>query len=129
MEHEELTGTIIGCAMRVHDALGTDYLESVYQRALALELGLHELPVERERRVQVRYHGVVVGDFIPDLLVADRVIVEVKAVGKLVPRHEAQLVNYLAATGIEIGLLLNFGAPRLEFRRKARTYRPRSTGG
>lgn len=129
MEHDELTRAIIGCAMRVHRALGSGYLESVYQRALAFELGSHELPVDRERRIEVRYRGMVVGDFVADLLVAGRVIVEIKVVRALVPRHEAQLVNYLTATGIDVGLLLNFGTSSLELRRKHRTYRGRRPDG
>ena len=75
----------------------------------------------------MRYDGVVVGDFSADVLVEDRVILELKANQALAPANEVQLVNYLTATGIEIGLLLNFGAARLEFKRKTRTYRPKRT--
>ena len=125
MEHEQLTEKIIGCAMAVHRTLGPGFLESVYQNALTHELRKAGLKVECERKVQVTYDGVIVGDFFCDMLVEGCVLVENKAVQALVAAHEVQLVNYLTATGIEIGLLLNFGAARLEFKRKTRTYRPK----
>lgn len=125
MEHEQLTETIIGCAMRVHSTLGSGFLESVYQKSLAHELRKAGMRVECEKPIQVHYDGVVVGEFSADMLVEDLVMVENKAVQTLVPAHEVQLVNYLTATGIELGLLLNFGAAKLEFKRKYRTYRPR----
>lgn len=123
MEHGELTEKIIGCAMTVHRTLGAGFLESVYQHALAHELRKADLEVECERKIQVTYDGIVVGDFSADMLVQKAILIENKAVQALVPAHEVQLVNYLTATGIEIGLLLNFGAERLEFKRKTRTYR------
>lgn len=126
MENEALTKRIIGCAMAVHRALGPGFLESVYQNALAHELRKAGLKVECERKVQVVYDGVVVGDFSCDMLVEGQVLIENKAVQALVPAHEVQLVNYLTATGIEIGLLLNFGAQRLEYKRRTRTYHPKS---
>ncbi len=127
MEHRSLTQTIIGCPMTVHRVLGPGFLESVYQQALAHELGKAGLAVECERRIEVRYDGVVVGDFFADMLVDGRVLVENKAVPAIAPAHEVQLVNYLTATGIEVGLLLNFGSGRLQFKRKTRTYRPKQT--
>jgi GxxExxY protein len=125
MEHEELTEKIIGCAMRVHSALGPGFLESVYQNALAHELRKADLEVECERKIQVRYDGVLVGDFFADMLVEHAVLVENKGVQAITTAHEVQLVNYLTATGIDVGLLFNFGAQRLEFKRKSRTYRPK----
>lgn len=125
MEHEKLTETIIGCAMKVHRALGPGFLESVYQNALAHELRKAGLRVECEKTIKVIYDSVVVGDFSADMLIEDNVVIENKAAQALIPAHEVQLVNYLTATGIEIGLLLNFGAERLEFKRKHRTYRPK----
>jgi GxxExxY protein len=125
MEHEKLTETTIGCAMQVHRTLGPGFLESVYQKALAHELRKAGLRVECEKPIQVRYDGVVVGDFAADMLVEGVVMVEIKAVQALAPAHEVQLVNYLTATGVEIGLLLNFGGEKLDFKRKHRTYRPR----
>lgn len=123
MEEQELTETIIGCAMKVHSALGPGFLESVYAKALAYELRKAGLKVECEKRINVTYEGVMVVEFSADKLVADKVIVEEKAVQTLIAAHEVQLVNYLTATGVEIGLLLNFGGQRLEFKRKSRTYR------
>ena len=127
MQHQELTGKIIGCAMKVHRALGPGFLESVYQNALAYELRKAGLLVEVERPILVRYNGVVVGDFFADLLVQDIVLVENKAVRALSSAHEVQLVNYLTATGIDVGLLLNCGGPSLEYKRKARLYKPPAT--
>jgi GxxExxY protein len=125
MEQEELTQKIIGCAMTVHRILGSGFLESVYQNALAYEMRKARLEVECERRLQVTYDGVVVGDFSVDMLVNRSILIENKAVQTLGSAHEVQLVNYLTATGIEIGLPLNFGAGRLEFKRKTKTYSPK----
>jgi len=123
MEEQELTEKIIGCAMKVHSRLGSGFLESVYAKALGHELSKAGLKVEREKLIVVTYDGVVVGEFSADKLVENKVMVEEKAVQALSPAHEVQLVNYLTATGVEIGLLLNFGGPRLEYKRKTRTYR------
>lgn len=123
MEWEKLTETIIGCAMRVHSALGPGFLESVYANALAHEMGKAGLHVECQHAVKVVYDGVGVGDFIADMLVDGAVLVENKAVNSLVQAHEVQLVNYLTATGIEVGLLLNFGASSIQIKRKYRTWR------
>src|SRR5262245_32939492 len=127
MEHEQLTEKIIGCAMTVHRALGPGFLESVYQKALTHELRKAGLHVECEKAITVMYDGVAVGEFFADMLVDSSVLIETKAVQSLATAHEVQLVNYLTATGIEIGLLLNFGASRLEFKRKHRTYKPKQT--
>ncbi len=126
IEEGELTETIIGCAMRVHSALGPGFLESVYQRALEHELLKTGLQVECQKPVLVHYDGVIVGDFTADLIVEGKVMIELKANQALVVANEAQLVNYLAATRVEVGLLINFGAQRLEFKRKTRTYRPKT---
>jgi GxxExxY protein len=125
MEHKELTQHIINCAMKVHRTLGPGFLESVYQNALAHELRKIGLKTECGKKIQVIYDGVVVGDFVADMLIHELVMVENKAVQKLLIAHEVQLINYLTATGIEIGLLINFGAESLQFRRKYRTYRPK----
>ncbi|MFN2399091.1 MAG: GxxExxY protein [Gemmatimonadaceae bacterium] len=95
-------------------------------RTLAHEMGAVGLAVECGKRIQVRYDRVIVGDFFADMLVDDCVLIENKAVRALIPSHEAQLVNYLTATGVEIGLLLNFGSERLQFKRKTRVYRSRT---
>ncbi len=128
MEHADLTEEIIGCAMTVHSTLGPGFLEPVYQRALEHELRKQGLHVECEVPIQVVYDGVVVGDYRADMLVEDLIMIENKAIQTLVPAHEAQLVNYLTATGKEIGLLLNFGSDKLQFKRKHRTYRPPGSG-
>ena len=128
MEHEQLTGTVIGCAMKVHTTLGPGFLGSVYHNALTHELRKRGVLVELKKRILVCYDGVVVGDYEADMLVEGRVLVENKAIRALTPRDEAQLVNYLTATELNTGLLLNFGAGRLEFKRKARTYRAATAG-
>jgi GxxExxY protein len=128
MQISALTEKIIGCAMQVHRALGPGFLESVYQNALALELRKAGMVVECEKKIQVLYEGVVVGDFLADMLIDEQVLIENKAVQMLTTAHERQLVNYLTATGTDIGLLLNFGATRLEFKRKHRIFRPGGSG-
>lgn len=120
MEKENLSKQIIGCAMKVHDTFGPGFLESVYQNALAVELRKAGLGVECEKRLQVLYGEIVVGDFIADLVVNGSFMIENKVVLNFTSAHEKQLVNYLTATGTETGLLLNFGAARLEFKRKWR---------
>ena len=128
MQYEDLTQRIIGCAMQVHRTLGPGFLESVYQNALAHELRKAGLKIECEKKIRVIYDGIVVGDFFADMLVQDIVTIENKAVQNLSLAHEVQLVNYLTATGIEIGLLLNFGTESLQFKRKSRLYRPKQPG-
>ncbi len=127
MENEKLTREIIGCAMTVHRILGPGFLESVYQNALAHELRKSGMSAECESKIQVRYDDAIVGNFTADMLVNQCVLVENKVVRALAIAHEVQLVNYLTATGIEVGLLLNFGANRLEFKRKTRTYYPKES--
>ena len=121
MENRKLTEKIIGCAMRVHSTLGPGFLESVYQNALSHELQKGGIKIECERRLDVHYDGVVVGQYVADIVVENQVILELKAVQSLTSAHEVQLVNYLTATGIGVGLLLNFGQERLKFKRKLRS--------
>ena len=116
----DLAGQVIGSAMKVHSALGPGFLESVYQNALAYELRDAGYKVELEKDITVKYRGQVVGEFTADMLVNDRLIVENKAILALAKAHEVQLVNYLTATGIDEGLLLNFGASKLEYKKKFR---------
>ena len=125
MEHASLTKEIIGSGMKVHGVLGPGFVEVVYRNALAYELHKHGLSFERERHLTVHYDGIIVGDFSADFLVEGLVLIEVKATRAIVPRDEAQLINYLTAIELEVGLLMNFGTPRLEFKRKTRTYRRR----
>lgn len=127
MKEEEITGKIIGCAMKVHRTLGNGFLESVYQNALTHELKKAGLAVKCEVPLKVVYDGIVVGEFAADVLVAGKVIVENKAVQKLCTAHEVQLVNYLTATGMDVGLLLNFGSSELEFKRKYRLFEKSSS--
>jgi len=117
----DLAGQIIDLAMKVHRTLGPGFLESVYQKALLYELAKAGFKTESDKLLQVRYEGVVVGDFKADLMVNDELIVELKAVSGMVVEHEVQLVNYLAATVKDIGLLINFGGRSLEFKKKFRT--------
>ena len=116
----DLAGKIIGFAMKIHSALGPGFLESVYQNALMVELRRAGLKVESEKPISVYYEGELVGAFAADLLVNETLIVETKAIQILAKIHEVQLVNYLVATRIDEGLLLNFGAERLEFKKKFR---------
>jgi GxxExxY protein len=114
---DALTEIIIGCAYRVSNTLGCGFLEKVYENALAHELRKAELQVEQQKPLVVRYDNVVVGDYYPDLVVDGRIIVEVKCARALEPVHAAQCLNYLRATGITAGLVLNFGTPKLQIRR------------
>jgi len=124
MEEEEkrydICGRIIGAAMKVHSTLGPGFLESVYQNALIWELRRNGFKAEAERPITVRYDGEIVGAFAANVLVNDKVIVELKVSLAITKVHEVQLVNYLVATGLDEGLLLNFGTERLEFKKKFR---------
>jgi GxxExxY protein len=119
-EAYDLCGQIIGVAMKIHSTLGPGFLESVYQNALIWELRKSGLKSEAQKPVSVQYDGQNVGAFAADLLVNDSVIIEIKAIQTLAKAQEVQLVNYLTATGLNEGLLLNFGAERLEFKKKFR---------
>ena len=116
-KHSDLTEKIIGAFFVVYRTLGYGFSEKVYENALALELRKLGLKVEPQRRIVVYYAGQVVGEYLADIVVNGVVIVELKAVRQLLKQHEAQLLNYLKATRIEVGLLLNFG-PKAEFKRK-----------
>ena len=123
MDVEKLIKTIIDSAYNVRIQLGPGFLESVYKNALVLELKKHDIDCELEYPVNVFYDDTVVGEFRIDLIVEKTVIVELKAVNNLMSAHEVQLVNYLTATQVDNGLLINFGAPKLEIKRKYRLYR------
>lgn len=116
-KHAEVTEKIIQAFFQVYNNLGYGFSEKVYQNALVLELAKLELEVEPQRKIEVYYHGRLVGEYYADVLVNSVVIVELKAVRRLLGEHEAQMLNYLKATTIEVGLLLNFG-PKAEFKRK-----------
>jgi GxxExxY protein len=119
------TERIIGAAFKVHNALGPGFLEKVYENSMRIELIKLGIRVKQQEPINVLYDGQLVGEYYADLLIEDRLIVEVKAIQSLSKEHEVQLVNYLTATGIEIGLLINFG-PSVQVRRKYREYRPRA---
>jgi GxxExxY protein len=119
-ETYDICGQIIGAAMKVHSTLGPGFLESVYQNALIWELRKSGFKAEAERPITVRYDREIVGAFAADVLVNDEVVVELKVGLAIAKVHEVQLVNYLVATGIDEGLLLNFGTERLEFKKKFR---------
>jgi GxxExxY protein len=125
VEDNDLTEKIIGCAFKVHNALGPGFLEKVYENALRIELEKLGLAVKQQEPVNVTYDGQVVGEYYADLWVEDRIVIELKAAQVLVKRHEVQLVNYLAATRINRGLLLNFGTS-MEVKRKFREYIPKA---
>ena len=109
MDHEqELTERIIGCAIAVHRALGPGLLESAYVGALCVELAHHGISFDRERRVPLEYRGVAIGDYHIDLVVENKVIVEIKSVLRLEPVFGAQVLTYLRISGLRVGLLLNF---------------------
>jgi GxxExxY protein len=120
MQYEELTEKIIGCAYRVYNKMGFGYLESVYEKCMLIELRKAGFEIESQKPIRVKYDGEVVGDFIADILVNGTVILELKSVRKLVEAHEVQLVNYLVATGIPVGLLINFGETRVAVKRKVK---------
>ena len=122
MDINALTERIIGCAYAVHKALGPGFLEKVYENSLRIELDEAGLVVEQQQPVPVCYRKQVVGDFYADLIVEGRVIVELKAVQSVAKEHEVQLVNYLTATGIDDGLLSNFGSS-VDVKRKFRKYK------
>ena len=115
-----LTEKVIGLAMKVHRSLGPGFLESVYRNAFAFELRRAELAVELDKHLTVRYENVIVGDFVADMVVNENLLCELKAISALSKADEVQLVNYLTATNHDVGLLLNFGAPSLQFKRKHR---------
>lgn len=113
----ELSFAIVGAAMEVHNLLGPGFLEKVYQKALAHELTLRRVPFEEYKRLTVRYKGVVVGDYEADFVIDGKIILEIKAVATLHPKHEVQTLNYLTATGFKLGIVLNFGGNRLQTKR------------
>ena len=118
LEKREVTEKIIGAAFEVYKELGYGFLERVYQRAMQVELQRAGLKAEIERRIQVKYKGVIVGDFDADLFVDESVIVELKVAKAYNAEDEPQLLNELKATGIRVGLLINFGRTKVEFARR-----------
>ncbi|MFH1005588.1 MAG: GxxExxY protein [Bacteroidota bacterium] len=117
MKYEELTHKIIGCAMKVHSVLGNGFQEVIYQRALAIEMEKQGLGFKREMEMTIYYDGIDIGTRRVDFFVEDFVMVELKAIIKLEEVHLAQAMNYCQAYNLPIGLLINFGAKSLEFKR------------
>ncbi len=126
--HSELTGKIIGCAMEVHKTLGNGFQEVIYQRALEIEMSNQGLAFSREHEMEIVYKGVKIGNRRVDFFVEQKVMVEIKAVIQLDDVHLAQTINYLEAYGLEVGLLINFGARSLEFKRVMRAVREHREG-
>jgi GxxExxY protein len=123
MEQEDLTHKIIGCAHQVFNQLGFGFLESIYKKALILELQKKGLKVEEEKPLKVHYDDQIIGDFFIDLFVEDNIIVELKSVRNLAKEHEVQLVNYLKGLKKDVGLLINFGPSGVEVKRKYKDFR------
>jgi len=117
MDTDKVTEKIISCGIKVSNALGAGFLEKVYENALLLELRKTGLKLEQQKRISVTYENTVVGDYIADLVINDEIIVEVKALNGIDGSHHAQLLNYLKVTGMQVGLILNFGTPRMGIKR------------
>lgn len=118
--YETLSYEVVGAAMAVHRALGPNYLEVVYQRALAHELSLRKVMFEREKRLQVMYKGISVGDYIADFIVENAIVLELKAAKHYHPQYATQALNYLAATDLRLALVLCFGGEKLIHKRVVR---------
>jgi GxxExxY protein len=114
---QELTEKIIGCAFEVHNTLGAGFLEQVYVAALTVEMQLQGLRAAREVPYEIQYRGRSVGSYFADIVVEGRVLVELKSCAVLNPAHYAQAINYLRASKMRVALVMNFGRPKLEFRR------------
>ncbi|MBI3090103.1 MAG: GxxExxY protein [Candidatus Tectomicrobia bacterium] len=115
--HEEETWQIIGCAMEVLNGLGHGLLEKPYENALVVEFGLRNIPVQQQSRFDVIYKGVKVGDYVPDLIAFNQIVVDTKAVEKITDLELAQILNYLKITRLRVGIILNFKRPKLEWKR------------
>ena len=118
--YQELTNRILKACYTVHNELGCGFFEKVYQEALEVQLSEMDIPFEREKHLPITYHGKVLKcDYIADFVVDNKVIIEIKAVTEMSPIFEAQTINYLRATGIKVGLLINFGIRQLQIKRLA----------
>lgn len=115
--YEDITKKIIKCFYKIYDELGSGFLESVYEKALMIELKDIGLKADNQKGLDVYYKNQLVGEFKSDIIAEDKIIIEIKSVTKLTSQHEAQLINYLKATGMKVGLLVNFG-DKLEFKRR-----------
>ena len=125
MDINDLTRTVIGCAYKVHNVLGSGFLEKVYENALKVELARRGIAARQQVKLPVWYEGHRVGLYFPDLWIEEQLIIELKAALTLAPEHELKLVHYLTATGIDNGLLINFGKT-VQVKRKFREYQLQS---
>ena len=123
MNIEDLIKQTVQCAYNVRMKLSAGFLESIYKNALLIELEENGLSAETEVPINVYYNNVIVGEFRANIVVENAVVIELKATQHLTPIHEAQLVNYLTATGIEHGLLINFGSEKIEIKRKYKIFK------
>ena len=114
---DELSQRVIGCAFEVSNTLGSGFFEKVYEKALCVEFEKAGLEYVCQKPVSVKYRDILVGEYIADIIVEGRLLLELKALSTLCREHEAQLMNYLKATGLSVGLLLNFGKPKLGIKR------------
>ncbi|MFC1497428.1 GxxExxY protein [Verrucomicrobiota bacterium] len=121
LEQKDLTEKIIGCAYKIYNKMGYGFLESIYEKCMLIELRKAGLKAQSQKPIIVYYDGETVGEFTADLVVEDVVIIELKSVRRIIRAHEVQLVNYLMATRIEVGLLMNFAERKVEVKRKMRT--------
>ena len=117
LAHSDLTRSVIGAAIEAHSHLGPGFLESVYEAAMAVELGLRKIPYEQQKAIPVFYKEVKTKDFFCDFLIGQKVLVELKAIKVLTNAEESQLLNYMKATGLRVGLLINFGEPSVKYKR------------
>ena len=119
--YSDLTRDIIGAAIEVHKILGVGFLESVYEEALAIEFELQKIPSERQKTIDVFYKNRLAKQFVCDFIVYDKIVIELKAIRKISDIEKAQMLNYLKATGLNLGLILNFGSGSLEVKRLINT--------
>jgi len=119
--YSDLTRYIIGAAIEVHKILGVGFLESVYEEALAIEFDLQKIPSERQKTIDVFYKNRLAKQFVCDFIVYDKIVIELKAIRKISDIEKAQMLNYLKATGLNLGLILNFGSGSLEVKRLINT--------
>ncbi|OPX28432.1 MAG: GxxExxY protein [Candidatus Cloacimonas sp. 4484_143] len=119
-KYADLTDKIIGACYKIYNTLGSGFLESVYENCLIIELKKLGLIVEKQKSIQVFYDDQEVGYFIADIIVENKIILELKAIKELAKIYEVQLVNYLTATGKDVGLLINFGSKEVQVKRKVR---------
>lgn len=119
--YEDLSNSIINSAIEVHKNLGSGFLEKVYEKALIYELNQKNIKIDIQKSIDVHYKNIVIGKFTPDLIVDDKIIIELKALSTIESTHISQVLNYLKATNMEVGILLNFGRERLEIKRVIET--------